>query len=224
MQWQKKIEKSFDEKQIKSLSVKNGNGNTKILGKNGTKALVTANKKGWSKNCELDIHQSDKVLYVEVKKKASREDCRVDFDITLPIEADLDLKSGSGNYSIKEITGNFEIKMGSGDLVIEKSTVKKLDAKSGSGNVKMEGEIHQAEIKLGSGDADVRFAKVPTDGSLSIKSGSGDAQIRLPKDSKISVEFKAGSGKVSNEFENSTSAPYSITVKAGSGNLKVSKF
>ncbi len=93
----------------------------------------------------------------------------------------------------------------------------------GSGNLSIDGVIRSTEIKVASGDINLVYRKVPTTGVATIKSGSGNATISLPAESKIKVDFNAGSGKFSCELDQLQTAPYSIFMNAGSGDLRIKK-
>lgn len=210
---------------IEKLKLNSASGRIVIQGKKGADSTIEANKGLWDKNCKLDMQQNGKTLVVDVKRtdSSSTYRCEVDFKITLPLEADVEIKSGSSDIDIVEVSGKFEVKLGSGKLNIEKSLVKELEARTGSGDVVIDGDVENAELRLGSGDVKIKYNKVPTKGELDIRSGSGNATIRMPKESKISIDFRAGSGKMTTEFDNLISAPYSIEMRSGSGDLKVLK-
>src|SRR5262249_38268726 len=122
-----------------------------------------------------------------------------------------------------DLSGDVGITVGSGDLNMQRMVFEGLKVQSGSGDLKIDGVINHAEIKVGSGDVDLIYRKAPVSGSLTIRSGSGDARILMPAGSKTKIDFQTGSGKLTTEFDQLQSAPYSISVTAGSGNLRIKK-
>lgn len=221
--------KTFKADQIKNLKLNNGSGDVIIEGKNSSEAKVEAKKIKWNEKCELEINQVGDVIDVAVTQKSSASsffssnDCQVNFQIVLPSRVNLTTTSGSGNLDIFGVIGNMGVVLGSGDLKMEKIESESLQAQSGSGDLKIDGIINTADIKVGSGDVDLTYRKIPTTGSVTIKSGSGNATLRMPVESRIKVDFKAGSGKLTSELDQLQAAPYSISMSAGSGDLRIKK-
>lgn len=223
------VVKTFQTSQVKRLNLKNGSGDTIVVGRNLSEVKVNVERTKWNDKCKLQIGESSGSLNVEVHQESSNfslfssNECRANISITMPAVSDISIKSGSGDVSLADLTGSFDVKVGSGNLKVEKSNATKLYAHSGSGDIKVSGELSDVDVKVGSGDINLTYQKSPTAGSAVIKSGIGDATLHLPKESRIKVDFKAGSGRLSNELDNLQSAKYSISMKAGSGNLNVKK-
>lgn len=223
------VVKTFKADQIKRLKLKNNSGDSLIVGRDLSEVKVTVDRIKWNNTCKLDIDETSGTLLVKIRQGSSgfsffsKSECLANIHVTLPLEADVELKSGSGDISAENLKGEFDVNVGSGDVNIEKSQIRKLLARSGSGDLKVSGEIVDADIRLGSGDVKLICQKVPLSGDLTIRSGSGDATVLLPHTSKIKVAFTAGSGKLSNELGHSQNAEYRISMRAGSGNLNIRK-
>jgi DUF4097 and DUF4098 domain-containing protein YvlB len=222
------VVKTFNSEKIKRLNLKNTSGDSLIVGNQMSKATVSVERVKWNDKCLLDITENSGTLTVEIRRESPvisffGHECRGNIKINLPLTTDIESKSGSGDVSITEMHGNFQVTTGSGNLTIERAQITKLTADLGSGDLKVTGDIKDADIKVGSGDVFLTYQKVPTFGHIAIETGSGDATLSLPKESKLKVSLEAGSGKLSNELDNLQNAPYSISMTAGSGNLKVKK-
>ncbi len=222
------LTKTFKAGQIKSLKLNNSHGSVTIEGKTSPEAKVEVTKIKWSKNCALEIRQDGGVIDASVTKKSvssplMSNDCQVNFHVVVPSKIDLIAENGSGNINISNINGCLEIVLGSGDLTMQKVDSEKIKCQLGSGDLSIDGIIRSVDIKVGSGDINLVYRKVPTTGAVTIKSGSGNANISLPAESKIRVDFNAGSGKLACELDQLQNAPYAIFMNAGSGDLRIKK-
>lgn len=223
------VVKNFKSDQIKKLNLKNTSGDSLIVGSQMSEASVNVERVKWNDNCKLDINENSGTLSVVIRPESrvtwffSSQECRGNIKITLPFTTDIEAESGSGDVSIADLIGIFDVTIGSGDLTFEKAQITKLIAHLGSGDLKVNGDIKDADIKIGSGDILLNYLKAPISGHMAIESGSGDATLTMPKESKLNISFMAGSGRLSNELGNLQSAPYSISMKAGSGDLNVKK-
>lgn len=131
------------------------------------------------------------------------------------------IRTGSGDLYLEGVTSEGEFNLGSGNLVVKKSQLKDIHIKSGSGNVNLSDLEGDGHIKLGSGNLKLTYPKLPKKGELKINAGSGNSLIQMPKTAKVNVKFKAGSGTYSSELGSDPSSKYLISVKTGSGNLKI---
>ena len=96
-------------------------------------------------------------------------------------------------------------------------------AVAGSGSIDVSGLTGDADLKTGSGDLNVTYKSTPQKGELDIKTGSGDATVFFPSAMKVLTDFKSGSGRIYNELGDFSKASFKVSMKAGSGNLKIKK-
>jgi len=219
--WADTVSKEFDADILQAVSVINTSGNVEIAVSTSDKATVTARKIRFPEGCQLVIEQSGGKLFVEtVEPGGWNKSCRVDFDIRVREAVSLDIKNGSGDLEVEGIQGEIEFKLGSGDVKVA-ATVTDLDGTSGSGDVKVSGLTGNVILKTGSGDIELSYTSPPRRGKLRVNSGSGDITIYFPEGSSILTDLSTGSGKIYNEIGDSSSAPFNITMKSGSGDLSI---
>ncbi|MEV4177616.1 DUF4097 family beta strand repeat-containing protein [Nonomuraea sp. NPDC049709] len=124
--------------------------------------------------------------------------CGVDYKIEIPKGLHVDLDSGSGNLTLRSLTGPIDVHVGSGDVDAADLRGKKVIADAGSGNIELKyaSAPESAELKTGSGDITLN---VP-DGAYDVKTevGSGDANVSVKKDgaSPNKISLTAGSGDI----------------------------
>jgi DUF4097 and DUF4098 domain-containing protein YvlB len=218
------VTKEFMASEIRQLDLSNHSGKISISVTNSAKAVVSANKIEFEKDCALTIDQKNSTLVVAVKNSSSfsKSKCHVDLTLQVPQEIAMALTSGSGPIQVNGTKGSISYKTGSGSVDIA-GDVSKLDGKSGSSTINIAGLSGEADLKSGSGEITIRYEKKIEKGSLSVTSGSGNVTVYVPADTKLKSSFKAGSGQLSNEVGDTPNAQFTITAKAGSGNLTIKK-
>lgn len=232
----------FEAAGLKTLTLKNLSGDAEISVSENNKAVVSAEKVDFEKACSLKIGQTGSELNIEVEKTGwfNKARCKVHFKIQVPKAIAMNLKSGSGNIEVTGTKGPISFRIGSGDVEID-AEVSELEGATGSGNVDATGNIGSTQLKSGSGTINLTGLTGDTDlktgsgnltityksaiqkGALSIKTGSGDATVVVPSEMKVLTDFKAGSGRIYNELGDTSDAGFKISMKAGSGDLKIQK-
>jgi len=207
---------------VDKIHIENTSGKITVSPMAIDKVEISATKRKFSDKCS---YQTEKTEYNEIHVKVERsigEDCEVDVDIKVPKDADLNIWSGSGPVQISDMEGNLIFNLGSGS-VTAKGKFKKVDGKSGSGAVDIAGLTTGGTISVGSGPVNLRYLDYPT-GRMDVKTGNGDANISFPKGSKVNASLSTGSGDVVNEIGTYESAEFGLSVKTGSGDLKIKAY
>lgn len=219
----KTLTKEFDAKYVKSLEIENMQGKINITGVTTAKTIIVAEQQKFPEDCHMEISQAGTEIKIQVEQKSfMRNDCTVNFTISVPVAVKLGIKQGSGNITILNTQGEIAYKIGSGDMSID-AEVTKVDGKMGSGTTTVKGLQGEAHFFAGSGAHKITYAKTPTNGELEIKTGTGNAELTLPADTKFQLDYKIGSGKVMNEVGESKKANFKVIYRAGSGNLNILK-
>ncbi|MEU7692485.1 DUF4097 domain-containing protein [Microbispora hainanensis] len=130
------------------------------------------------------------------------DDCSVDYKVEVPRGLTVKIDTGSGDITLRDLTGQVNASAGSGDL-----DARGLAAK-------------QVNTRTGSGDITLRFTAVPD--QVQAVTGSGDSRLWVP-DGAYNVNASTGSGDRRIEVLDDDSAPHTITVRTGSGDAEVHK-
>ena len=118
--------------------------------------------------------------------------------------------------------GQIEFNLGSGDALV-KAKGRRIKGRSGSGSINLEGILKDVELKTGSGDLTVSYKSTLQKGQLDLKSGSGDLTAYFPPNMKVLSNLKSGSGSIFNELGDFSKASFTVSMKTGSGDLKIKK-
>lgn len=211
----------FEASSVQAFEMDNTSGSIVVRKTDGPKAKVVANKRKFENGCNLETKKTGSKVVVKVEQPF-RKTCEVDFEIFLPVTANMELRSGSGDIDVAGTRGEIVYRVGSGNVKID-AEAKKIDGRSGSGRLEAKGLLGDVKLLTGSGNAKLVYAKAPVAGEIDIKSGSGDAEIILPKETKIISDSTIGAGKFYNELGDDKDAKFKVSFKAGAGNLKILK-
>lgn len=214
--------KVFDAKVIQEIEISNSQGNIKLTEASSEKLHIKFDKKKFSKDCSLVIEASGDELEIISKSLKDNAKCVVDFEIQVPNKASVEIKQGSGNLSVEKIIAELEYNLGSGDSIINSDLIE-LEAKVGSGSIKATGAIGETDIEVGVGSVELIYTSNIKEREIEVKTGTGSVSIKLPKDSKVKSKASVGLGKITNQFENTSSFNNEIEVKVGVGNIQILK-
>lgn len=220
--------REFDGAGLQNLKVKNTSGDVRVTLSADQKATVAADKVKFGKDCKLEMKRFGDDLLVTVEGDSwlgswfKGPDCKVNFEIKVPQKIAANVRNGSGDVEIIGTQGAVEIAVGSGNVAVNADT-KEVNIKTGSGSVQAKGLTGNTFVKTGSGNITLAYAVAPAKGEVDVKTGSGDATLVVPPATKLLSDFKAGSGRLLNEIGDTADADFKVSMRAGSGDLKIKK-
>jgi hypothetical protein len=132
----------------------------------------------------------------------------ISYEITVPANARVQARSGSGDLEVADVAGPVEVSTGSGDITLGRIT-DDVTARTGSGDIELEGAA-SARTSTGSGNVIAQAVR----GDIDARSGSGD--IIISQAGKGSVEVSTGSGNIE-----LTGATGPLHVRASSGDIRL---
>ncbi|MGI5160037.1 DUF4097 family beta strand repeat-containing protein [Microbispora sp. CA-102843] len=130
------------------------------------------------------------------------DSCSVDYKVEVPRGLTMKIDTGSGDITLRDLTGQVNASTGSGDV----------DARGLAAT--------QVSTRTGSGDITLRFTAVPD--QVQAVTGSGDGRLWVPNGA-YNVNASTGSGDRRIEVADDASAPHTITIRTGSGDAEVHK-
>jgi Putative adhesin len=160
-----------------------------VVGENWLMGDKTADVQELEKN--PPIRQSGDHIVIDY---VNLRNIAIDFDITVPAEISLQIRTGSGDQTVEGLRKGATLEAGSGDLRIRDLTGE-LHTETGSGNVRAQGLSGALRAQAGSGDIEVDETGA---GDVDVRTGSGNIQVHGVKGA---AHVKAGSGDVTLEGE-----------------------
>jgi len=160
---------------------------------------------------EVDVRQSGNQISVVAPRQRSGffgGDSKLDVTITVPLNSDLVVKTGSADISVNGTVGSSKLKTGSGDVRTDDLDGPAL-VETGSGDIDIQVANAELRVKSGSGHVRVRHAE----SAVAASTGSGDVEIGT---SNGPAAVKTGSGDLKVVDANTD-----VSLVTGSGDLLV---
>lgn len=128
--------------------------------------------------------------------------------VTVPLESDLAVKTGSADIDCQGTFGTGHLKSGSGDIHVE-ALLRPATVETGSGDVRLDEAGGELRVKSGSGDVEIRNAS----SAVAVSTGSGDVQVGSNHGPAV---IKTGSGDLK-----VLEASDDVSMSTGSGDLVI---
>ncbi|HEX4459488.1 MAG TPA: DUF4097 family beta strand repeat-containing protein [Polyangia bacterium] len=120
----------------------------------------------------------------------------VDFRITAPADAKIDVRTGGGQVDARGFSGGIHVDTGGGSILIADSRGE-LNLRTGGGSVDVRHVAGSVDIETGGGT-------IKVDGALSgknrLETGGGSIHVCIPGDSRLNVDAETGGGSANNDF------------------------
>jgi DUF4097 and DUF4098 domain-containing protein YvlB len=186
-------------------------GDVEIVGGSGEDVKVTATKSTHSGNEQaaraalsamaIEINERPGAVAIQAKPTSGRSNSvEVNYVISVPAGTSLDLKTYSGDVTIRSMSGDIRLKSYSGDVVVREGKPASIDLDSVSGDVSLE-QIDSERVKVNSLSGDVVFkGKLSKTGRYDLSTNSGDVQVVTDGGASFEVEARTFSGDVTSDF------------------------
>jgi DUF4097 and DUF4098 domain-containing protein YvlB len=160
----------------------------------------------------------------------SRRSLRI--EIRIPVETDLNIRTGDGSVETQNNVGLTDIHTGDGHIMVSraKGDIRlstgdghieatdvdgRLVASSGDGHIVVEGRLESVNLKTNDGAIDAHVLKgsrMSTD--WNIRTGDGNVSLRLPDDFQADLDVHTGDGRITSDF------PIVVSGKIGRSDLR----
>ncbi|WP_263372211.1 DUF4097 family beta strand repeat-containing protein [Granulicella cerasi] len=159
------------------------------------------------------ITQSGNAVHIgESEDRERYNNISIDYELRVPRNSALNLRSGSGdiesnggvgrfiaassgsgNIRAHQIHGAAQLEAGSGDIELEETAPGNVKARSGSGNIRIHGYSGSLDLRAGSGEIE---ADGHLEGASSASSGSGNIRLHVGGNAQFRLEAATGSGSI----------------------------
>ncbi|MEV0197958.1 DUF4097 family beta strand repeat-containing protein [Nonomuraea sp. NPDC050691] len=189
---------------VARLQVKSGAGDVAITEYDGSAVRVTETLQ-WRESKPKTTHKVEgdtlMLTYTCDDGRSSWRSCHVNYKVEVPKSLAVTVKNGSGDITLRSLTGATEVSTGSGDVDGTGLAAKSTIAEAGSGGIEL------------------KYVTAPD--SVQVDAGSGDIGLRVP-DGSYAVTVKTGSGDEAISVKDDDASPHKLTLEAGSGDITVS--
>ncbi|MFC5816748.1 DUF4097 family beta strand repeat-containing protein [Nonomuraea harbinensis] len=186
---------------VTKLEVRNGSGDTEITetDRGTVKVDETIQWRGEKPTTEHTVNGDTLVIKYDCPRLVAGN-CGVNYKIEVPKGLQVTTEAGSGDITLRALSGPLTVSSGSGTVDASGLTGKTVVA------------------ELGSGDIELEYAAAPD--SAEVETGSGSVILRVP-DEGYDVSADVGSGDTTVSVRDERNAPRKIKVSAGSGDVSV---
>lgn len=226
---------------VERIVVKVDAGTIEILGGAGETVEVERRLNFNDERPRVDHTVVDGVLEIEADCPGGffsfGQSCFVDHVLRVPASVAVEIDTGSGSVTARELEGSVLIDTGSGTIELV-DVSGRVTADSGSGGIVLDGVTGEALVRTGSGgirghalrslrlvgetgsgSIDVGFVTAPDD--LDLQAGSGSVTVTVPVGS-YRLDLDTGSGSIELvDVGDDPGSPRSIRVRTGSGSVQV---
>ncbi|MGW2156873.1 DUF4097 family beta strand repeat-containing protein [Nonomuraea sp. NPDC001699] len=186
---------------VQRLHLRSGSGDVTVTESDATNVSVTE-RLYWSNDKPQAAHKVEgDTLSVSYDCQKSWGTCGVEYKVEVPKGTQVKLNSGSGDLTLRSLTGPLDVEAGSGDIKGDGLGGKKLLVKEGSGQVNL------------------KYAVAPE--GVEVSAGSGDVVLTVP-DETYDVRARTTSGDADVSVKKDSSSPRKLSLTTGSGNVTVS--
>ena len=240
------FEREFRVETPLSLEIENRAGDIRIVGWDAQRVVIRGRVevRAFAQNSADDLLEEirahppvrlhdPRLLRISPVRKRDRQRVRIDYELNVPRDTEVELRTGAGDIDITRITGPATVMVGAGRIEVE-DVGRKVRLTSGAGDVRIRridddvtvttgvGDITaervDGEIDLKTGTGDVELSRVS--GELDVKIGVGDIQISStspPRDGAWRIDV--GTGDV--EIVLPEDAEFWISAKTGLGSVRL---
>ncbi|XVV03687.1 DUF4097 family beta strand repeat-containing protein [Actinosynnema sp. CA-248983] len=233
------VQESFSDQgtiteKVVAVRVQNDSGDVTVRGREGATSVEVKRTVEYSRNVDKPTGQTHRVEGDTLVLDDCGRNCSVNYEVTVPGKdvrvlgdngsgdvtfeglASVEIELGSGDVTVRDVTGSVKVENGSGDVNVS-NVGGPFKGDVGSGRAKLTDMRGEVSVIDSSGDVEVHMAAVQP---VRAESGSGDVTVRLPKGA-YRVEAETGSGDREVGVATDPAASVLVVVKSGSGDVSV---
>jgi hypothetical protein len=170
----------------------------------------------------IEEHQSGDAVTIEVHYPHIQSSIfsinvrrsRVEIEIHLPREGQLNLRTGDGNIEVRNFKGGMKLESGDGhqDLDAVEGT---LQARAGDGHITATGRFDMLQLHTGDGRIEARAlpGSIPADG-WDLHAGDGSITLKLPDNFPADLQLHTGDGHITVDM------PLAVEGRLGGKNIR----
>lgn len=211
--------KTFSLERAAKLRVETSDANIRVTSCDCTTVVARITTEGWKIGGDginiVDRQTGDQIdIEVRFPRQAFQmnwRNRRVDIEIKVPRDADLDLHTGDGNIDVQGVKGTLLLRSGDGNLKLS-DLQGTLRANTGDGNIDMRNVRGDLTLHTGDGRIDV----TGIDGSFRAETGDGRVHVNGRFDV---LDIKTGDGGIDAMASEGSKLEANWRLNTGDGNL-----
>ena len=135
---------------------------------------------------------------------------KIRLTVRVPNEYDVSFKTGAGNITIMEVSGEITGRTGAGNILLE-DIEGEVDVQSGAGNVEVSGNLEEIDVATGAGNLTI-YAQAD---EMNVMVGTGNVTVEMQGQPRGESKFRTGAGNVSVSIPENVSVEVNGTASLG---------
>lgn len=229
------IEKDLKLEPAGTLYMDTGGGDIFVSGSTeaGAHVIVTTNASNLEDAFDLQFEETPHGVQIVARRRGYApwpKDSNLKFEVKVPRQTSLDLKTGGGDVRVSNLEGEFHLKTSGGDVnVIDvkgdldgltsggdmqvRQLIGNVVLRTSGGDISAEEISGRVDIHTGGGDVKVSLVRGNGQGG-EVETSGGEIRLALDPAANLDVEASAGSGDVKSDL------PLSVTGTTSSSSLR----
>jgi len=167
------IEKTFSVSKGGTLYLESGVGSIKVIAWEKEEVSVSVKKNARNKKrldeFEVQMEQSDNDIHISGDNEWDNR-VRVEFQVSVPGEYNVDLSTGGGSIDVSDINGNVKLHTSGGSIVIGDVDGGDVDAHTSGGSIKV-GDVN-GDLNVNTSGGSINLGKITGKSSIHTSGGS----------------------------------------------------
>ena len=151
-----------------------------------------------ARKLDVQIKQDGNTIRIKFEQKQHgwRDNGSVDFKISAPADARLEVDTGGGGVSARGFSGGIKFETGGGGIDVDGATGA-MSLRSGGGSIEARHVHGTVDVSTGGGSVRVEGTLA---GKNRVETGGGSIHVAIPASSKLAVDAETGGGSAHNDF------------------------
>jgi len=221
------IEESLSFEGVELVRLRNVNGGVRITSWDSPEVFVKATKKvkatseekakEYAQEVKIRIEKVDDAIEIVTEHPKGRQPkfikgVSVQYDVTMPKEANLDASSTNGSMNVTGIIGETEARTSNGSVKII-DCEGKLTVKTTNGRVELEEVSGNVGVKTSNGSISAGLAMI--DGESEFETTNGSVDVRIEADHSVPLAAHTTNGSITVELPSDFAADVEVNTTNG---------
>ncbi|HEY2743454.1 MAG TPA: hypothetical protein VGL86_02485 [Polyangia bacterium] len=151
-----------------------------------------------ARKLDVELKQDGNTIRIKFdhKNHGWHENASVDFKISAPADARLEIDTGGGGVGAHGFSGGIKVETGGGGIDIDDASGT-VSLRSGGGSIEVRHMHGTVDVSTGGGSVRVEGALA---GKNRVETGGGSIHVAVPAASRLAVDASTGGGSARNDF------------------------
>lgn len=191
-----RVEESFVAGEAPSLRIDSFAGEIDIRAGESDAIWVVATKRARRTSdlgrIEVEMYEQGGGVVIRTRKPGSLNNVAVRFEVTVPANTRLDLRTGAGTTDVQGLASDIKVFTGAGSVVLSDVTGD-IEAHTGAGLMEVSRASGRVQMDTGAGAIHYQGE---LQGNCRFTSGAGEIRLELPADLNMEIDLSTGMGSV----------------------------